>query len=225
MCKPAGGVQNDRVGRIFPGPGLGPLGDVHRVHVVGGREDRAFDLFGQPGQLLDGRRAVHVRRHQQGAAARALKVQGQLGAGGGLARSLKADHHDHPGRPAGKVQLGLGTAHQGRQLLVDDLDHLLAGGQAVHDLLAHRAFADALHEVLDNLIVDVGLQQGHAHFAEAFLDVGLREFSAPAKLAERLVQLVGKIVKHPSFLLSAPKRALKANSEFTRSSCVCQEKY
>ena len=54
---------------------------------------------------------------------------------------------------------------------MNDLDHLLRGGQALHHLGAHGPLADARDERLDHLEVDVGFQQGHAHFAQRLVYV------------------------------------------------------
>ena len=46
--------------------------------------------------------------------------------------------HDHVLTLVLEVQAGgLAAAHQSHQLFVDDFDHLLGRGQALHDLLAH----------------------------------------------------------------------------------------
>ena len=52
------------------------------------------------------------------------------------------------------------------QLVVDDLDDLLAGLDPVEHVGADRLLADVGHEVLDDLEVDVGLEQGEADLAQ-----------------------------------------------------------
>ena len=64
------------------------------------------------------------------------------------------------------------------ELVVDDLDDLLAGGQALEDLRADGALADARDEVLDDLEVDVGLEQREADLAHGGIDVGLADPAA-----------------------------------------------
>ena len=98
---------------------------------------------------------------------------------------------------------GLAAAHQSHQLFVDDLDHLLGRGQALHDLLAHGALRHLCTEVLGHLIVDVGFQQGHAHFPHGGLDVGLGQFAVAAQLFEHTGKAVGQGFKcHCAVLLS-----------------------
>ena len=70
------------------------------------------------------------------------------------------------------------------QLVVDDLDDLLAGGQALEDLLADRPLADPRDEVLDDLEVDVGLEQRQPDLAHRGVDVGLADPAAAGQRAE-----------------------------------------
>ena len=58
------------------------------------------------------------------------------------------------------------TAERDRELFVHDLHDLLAGGQALHDLLGERPFPDPGEEVVGDLHRDVGIQQGSPHLAQ-----------------------------------------------------------
>ena len=90
-------------------------------------------------------------------------VLGQLGGVGGLAVALQAAEHQDGLALVLDIQAGgFLAAHQGGQLLVDDLDHLLGGGQAFHDLLAHGPLGHLVAEVFGHFIVDVGFQQGRS---------------------------------------------------------------
>ncbi len=112
---------------------------------------------------------------------------------GGFTVALQAAEHDDGLALVLDVQAGgFAAAHQGNQLLVDDLDHLLGRGQALHDLLTHGALGDLCAEVLGNLVVDIGFQQGHAHLAHGGLDVGLGQFAVAAQLFEHTGKAVGK---------------------------------
>ena len=86
--------------------------------------------------------------------------------------------------------------HQGDQFVVNDLDHLLARGQALQDLGSDSTLPDLFYEILDDLEVDVGLKQGKPHFAERLLDVLLGHDTLTAELLENLFQLVGKTIEH-----------------------------
>jgi hypothetical protein len=62
-----------------------------------------------------------------------------------------------------------GAAHQVRQLLVDDLDDLLARAQSLRDLSAGRPLADVADELLDDGVVDVRLEEGEPYLARYLL--------------------------------------------------------
>ena len=83
-----------------------------------------------------------------------------------------------------------------RQLLVDDLDDLLAGVELPDDLLAERPLLQRLRELADDLEVHVGLEQREADLAHGGVDVVLGQGAALADLGQRLLELLGKGVKH-----------------------------
>jgi len=87
-------------------------------------------------------------------------------------------------------------AHQFGQFLVDDLDHLLTGGEARHHLLAQGAQAHVLDEALDHAVVDIGLEQGQADFLQALVDVIFAELAVPPQLLEDGFKLVAEIFEH-----------------------------
>ena len=88
-------------------------------------------------------------------------------------------------RLSAEVQLSGVAPHEGDELLVDDLDDHLGGGEAFKHILPDGALRDALYEVLDDLIADVGFEQGEAHLAHRLLDVRLAEAALAAELPER----------------------------------------
>ena len=106
-------------------------------------EDRDLDLPSELLELVDGGRTLEVGGDERRRAVLLAEQQRQLGGGGRLARALETGEQDH-GRPlAREDELGVPGAHQRRQLLVDDLHHLLAGSEAARDVLAERALLDA----------------------------------------------------------------------------------
>ena len=153
------------------------------------RKDRDTGLLTDDLQLLNGGGAVNIAGDQQRAAALAAVIFAELGGVGGLAVALQAAHHQHGLALVFQAQiLRLIAAHEVGQFLVDDLDDLLGGGQALHDLLPHGAFRDLGAEVLSDFIVDVGLEQGHAHLAHRGLDVGFVQLALAAQLFENAIQ-------------------------------------
>ena len=67
----------------------------------------------------------------------------------------------------------IARAEDGGQLLVDDLDDLLAGVEAFENLCTDCARPDPRDEVLDDAEVDVCLEQGQTDVAHGGIDVGL----------------------------------------------------
>ena len=163
------------------------FGDVHRGHFIAKGEHGHADLFAQNLQLAYGGRTVDVARGQQGPFVLVFQIEGDLSGGGGLAAALQAGHEDDRRRLGGHVELGLTAAHEGGQLLIDDLHHLLAGGEALQHLAAHGPLLDLGAEVLGHFIVDVRLQQGHADLAHGGVDVGLAEAAALFQPAEYIL--------------------------------------
>jgi len=89
-------------------------------------------------------------------------------------------------RHGAEVQVFVGRAHQAFQLGLDDLHECLARGQATRDFGADRTFLDAVDEILDHRQGNVGLEQGHAHFAQRVLDVVFGQLGLAGDMAQRL---------------------------------------
>ena len=119
----------------------------------------------------------------------------ELAGGGGLAGPLEPDHEDRQ-RRGGLLERGVGGAESRDQLVVDDLDDLLAGGKAPVDLLPDRPLADPVEEAPDHRNVDIGLEQRQAHLAQGDVDIGLAQAAFPAKAGEDAFESVGDRVKH-----------------------------
>ena len=146
-------------------------------------------------ELVGGGRAVRVGGDEERPATELDDVPGELGGRGRLARALEADHGDDR-RVARQVEGPVAGRQERDELVVDDLDDLLAGRQAVEDLVPDRPLADARHEVLDDLEVDVGLEQRQADLAHGGVDVGFADPAAAGQVAERLAQPLAEGVEH-----------------------------
>ena len=141
---PAGGIEDDRVKAVQFGITSLPRADINRFLVCRGVEDLDAELPAEGFELFDGRRTVDVGRNQQGPPLLGLQVPAQLAAGRGLAGTLEADHHDRNRRFGRQVEaVVLATPHDRHQFVVDDLDDLLAGGEALENLGADRLAPDA----------------------------------------------------------------------------------
>jgi hypothetical protein len=83
-----------------------------------------------------------------------------------------------------------GAAHEVRQLLVDDLDDLLARAKRLRDVRARRPLAHVGDELLYDAVVDVRLEQGQPDLARYLLYLVLGEVAAAADAVEGLVEPV-----------------------------------
>ena len=147
-------------------------------------------------QLLARGDALEVGGDEEGLHPLVLELEGEAPGEGGLTATLGADHHDleRPGlRPEERRVL---LAQRLDQLVVDDADDLLGGGDRLQDLLAQRAFTHAGDEVADHLEVDVRLEQRDPHLAERLVEFGLADASLVAEALERALESVRKCVEH-----------------------------
>ena len=82
------------------------------------------------------------------------------------------------------------------QLLVDDLDHLLAGVERAGQLGSARPLLDRGDEVLDHAQVDVSLEQRNPDLPRGGVDVGLGQTPLASQGLEGRRQAVLQGVEH-----------------------------
>ena len=170
--------------------------------------DRDLARPAERAQLLARRRAVDVRRDHQRVMPALLEPAPELGRAGRLARTLQAGHqHDRRElRRRGEAH-GLAAAAEHRDHLVaHDAEHGLVRGEALEDVLADGALAHALEELLHDLEVDVGLEQGETDLAQRDVDVGGRERTASPEGPEDTLQPLAQRIEHVGPLLLAVTR-------------------
>ena len=187
-CKPLP-RRDDRVGRF---------GAVH------GHLELPSELL----ELVDRGGALKIGGDEPGRLPFALsQVERELGRGGGLARALEAAEEDHDGRSA-EDELRVARAHELGELLVDDLDDLLTGLEPLEHVLAGGPLAHGGDELLDDLEVDVGLEQGEADLARRARDGLLVEAGLAPEVAESVLEPVRERVEHGLSAYPAPGHAL-----------------
>jgi hypothetical protein len=76
------------------------------------------------------------------------------------------------------------------QLIGDELEDMLLGGQRAHHFLAERLFLDVLDEVADHLDIYVGLEQGEADLAQGLIDIRFGDPAVPSELLENSVETI-----------------------------------
>ena len=199
----ARGIEQQHVGRLQLGAFHRPARDIDRLLALDDRECGHLDLFAEHLELFLRGRTVDVQRGHHGLfAVLFLEQLAQLGGGGGLARTLQADHHDHDRRLGSEIEfaiLGVGVftpAEHGDQFIVDDLDDLLAGRDRLEHVLADRLLGHRVDETADNRQRDIGLEQRDAYLAHRFAHVVFRQRAAPLEAIEHIAEAVGQIVEH-----------------------------
>ncbi len=153
--KTTGSVHNEDVAALLSRITQSRDGNLHRVHFSGGREYRHPELFSESLELIDGRRAIHVGRHQTGFTVEVFEMEGEFSCCSGLSRALKTDQHVHEWGTTGEFQGRSLTTHEFCQGLVNNLDHLLARGKALHNLFASGLLAKVGDKLFCHLIVHV----------------------------------------------------------------------
>ena len=188
--QPAGGIQEHQVVAVLFGVLNGGFGNIHGVGLPH-LENGDIQLGAHGFQLLDGGGTVNVTGHQQRALALLAHIAGQLGTVGGLAGALQAHQHHHAGGFGADIQLLVLPAHEGAQLLIDDLDDHLGRGQSLQHVGPAGPVSDGLGEAFDHFIADVRLQKGHTHLAHGFLHVRRGKAALAPQLLEGYIQFFG----------------------------------
>src|SRR5438094_206957 len=178
-------------------------------------EHRHADLRAELLQLLAGGGAREVRRHKSRSLLLELQPPRELRRGGGLPRALQPDQQDHrrpdrrelQGRPTlradGTRQVLLRCPQHPGNLVMHELDHLLAGAHRLHRDRPDCALAHPLDEPLGHFEADVGLEQMPPDLAQGLGHVLLREHSTTGEALQSGGQPRGESRKHkPTKLLS-----------------------
>jgi hypothetical protein len=82
------------------------------------------------------------------------------------------------------------------QLIVHDLDDLLARLDAVQHVGPQRALAHASHELLDNLEVDIRLEQRETNLAQGDVEVGLGDLGLASQTGSDRLETRGQGFEH-----------------------------
>src|SRR5690606_17180137 len=134
-------------------------------------------------QLVDGRGAIYVGGNEKRTAALLAQMERQLAGHRRLTGALQADEHDD-GRGLRPEVEATWLTKRLHELVMHNLDHLLARRQAAHDFLPDGALANTADEVLDDLEVDVGLKQGQTNLTHSEVYVSFRQFAALLQVVE-----------------------------------------
>ena len=172
------------------------LGDLHDVLRRAIRVDRHVELRAERLELVDGGGSIDVARDESRLSAFGFELTRELRGGCRLSRSLKPDHHHDRRRDGAELESLARLAEHGGELVVDDLDELLAGRDGAELRDADRFLFDALEELARELEVDVGLEEHAADLAQPLFDVGFGEDAPASQPGKRGLQFFGKLVEH-----------------------------
>ena len=193
----SGGVDDEDVAAEVGGVAFGFAGEAEDLGRAGGgsRFKLAFvevdaGGFGDDGELLAGGGAVDVDGDKHRAVAALFEPLGELGGGGRLSASLQPGHEDDTGRLRGGLELGNVLAEEGDELVVDDFDDLLGRAEGGGDLGAERLDADVGDEIVDDVEVDVGFDEGEADLAHGVGDVFFGDGALAAEGLEGTLELL-----------------------------------
>ena len=153
--------------------------------------DLDVDVFRDDLQLLARRRPVNVHRDEHRAMVVFREPLGELSGGRRLAGALQADHHDDRWRLRREVQPDVLAAQDLDQLVMDDLDDLLPRAQALHHFLSERLLLHGIRELLHDLEVHVGFEQGDSDFLERLVEVLFADAAFALEVLENALQFFG----------------------------------
>ncbi len=98
------------------------------------------------------------------------------------------------------------VAHEADEFIVDDLDHLLAGLYGGEHFGADGFLCDFGDEAVDDIIVDVGFEQGGADFLHCVADIGFGDFAFAGEVSEEGAESVLERIKHEGLASCRDKR-------------------
>ena len=203
--EPAGGVEEDRVG---PGGAAARAAPPIAATSRDARSQKKAQLLlpGEDFELVDGGRPVDVGGDEERPVPALLEEPAELGGRGRLARAVEPDHEDL--ERAGRAQARGALAEELHELVVDDLDDLLARGDALEDLLAGALGLDPVDEVAGDLEIDVGGQERGPHLLEGVGDILFGQLPDAPQIAQRLAEPFGQRFEHGSADSLAPRPGL-----------------
>ena len=105
----------------------------------------------------------------------------KLTGGSSFTSALQTYQHNDCRRFVRYGELALCAAQKLGQFVVDDLDDLLTGSQALLNCFAQRAFFDIGNKIFNDFKVDVGFKQSHPHFAQRRFKIVFCYFAAAAE--------------------------------------------
>ena len=191
----ARGIENLDVAALFRGPIKARGRRAAHIFFLRIRSvNRDLDLPAERGQLLDRRRPLQIAGDEERRASLLLEIPGQLG--GRRRFSSAVQSHYQNARRFFQIQRRGVTAQQRRQFVMKNFNNLLPGRDTSEHFFAERLLLDAGDELLRDLEIDVGFEQGKAHLAQSIVNVRFADRAVTAKVLEDVLKLVAELRKH-----------------------------
>ena len=146
-------------------------------------------------QLVDSCRSVYIAGYQQRSAVLGLQVFSELCRMSSLTCTLQTAHHDDTRRFRRELYPGVGAAHELAQFIMNDVDDLLSGSKAFHNIRAHCSLAYVGYELFNDLIAHVCFKERHLDFSHGFIDSLFIQLAIAPEIFEYFAELIGKSFK------------------------------
>jgi hypothetical protein len=191
----ASGIENLHIAACGIAPVQCLAGNLkHMGLAFFGAENRNIDLPAENGELVDSGGPMEVASNEEGRAALRFSKAGQLGRGGGFSRAIEA--HDENARGLVEIELRGVASEECAEFLVEDFYDLLAGGYAAENSFAKGLFLDLGYEILRNLEVDIGIEQGEPNLSECVGDIRFADLALAAEVFENILKFIRESAKH-----------------------------
>jgi len=90
----------------------------------------------------------------------------------------------------------MGIAHDFGQFGMHNTNQRLPWRKRTDHFFANGLFLDGSNELLDHRQGHIGLQQGHAHFAQGIGDIGFSQSSLALQRLHDAGKAVGQVIEH-----------------------------
>jgi len=177
------GVEDDYIVTLALGVPDGVLCDLDGIFAVFAIDVDVY-LLAEDNQLLDSGRSSQVVGYQKRSFAFFDEVFCEFCGGCGFSAALEAGQQDYGWAGRDEIDAGIDGAHQSGQLVAYNFYQDLAGVEALYDLGSDGGLCDIRAELLYDVVVDVGFQEGLADIAHSIGDVGLGDSTSAGQRPE-----------------------------------------
>ena len=158
-----------------------------RIGIPCGVEISQSVVGAENSKLFHSRGTIDVHRKEQRGVVVFREPVTELCRRGGFSGTLEPNHQKDGRRLLVKLQLCLVAPQQLHQLVAHNFHYLLGGGQGIHDFLSQRALLYSSHEILRDLVMDVGIQQRIANLPSSLLEMAFGDTALASQVPKDLL--------------------------------------